>query len=222
MDCRKCGAALPDLKPGTASVCRFCETENVVPSMAPPAQRSCPRCQSQFRACRRNIAEIDVCPDCGGVFFDAGEEHVVHGVEVSLVDTLGGDWATRVGPSELLCPAHALGGPTMDLYRLNSDIATIEVDLCPGCGGLFLDPDEGEVMTRILRAAQALAADVEADARLAKFVLPPDSTSQDAAVDEFRRTKGGSFWAGLLDSLVRGKTGLDKARKDVDRSFGFD
>lgn len=110
----------------------------------------------------------------------------------------------------------------MDLYHLNSEIADVEVDLCPACGGLFLDPDEGELMTRILRAAQALAADVEADARLSKFVLPPDASSQDAAVDEFRRTKGTSFWAGLLDSLASGKQSLDRKRKSLDRSLGFD
>jgi Zn-finger nucleic acid-binding protein len=34
---------------------------------------TCPRCSNELRAQRREGVEIDVCPQCGGVWLDRGE-----------------------------------------------------------------------------------------------------------------------------------------------------
>lgn len=34
---------------------------------------NCPRCQGGMQTKKRNDIELDVCPSCGGVWFDKGE-----------------------------------------------------------------------------------------------------------------------------------------------------
>lgn len=106
----------------------------------PSSVRQCPVCQVPMRTVTQHRQEIDLCPRCGGRFFDAGElESVILLVrcfeEVSLdeedTESIPEEEVRRVE----ICPKD---GASME----PQEIAGIVVDRCPVCYGIWLDRGE--------------------------------------------------------------------------------
>ncbi len=176
---------------------------------------------------RRQFAEIDVCPRCGGAFFDAGEGASVHGAAAEVRWLVDDARATRQGRAEVRCPAHAVetasdyrdvpkampaaDAPWMDLYLVGDAELAVEVDLCPTCGGFFLDAGEG-------LALLSLAAGVEKQIVTesgAVFSAPP-SDNQAQAVDQARhRGAFGEMMRAVVGGLMQHQR--ERYRREQDR-----
>lgn len=105
--------------------------------------RSCPRCTQPLRAVHRGSAELDLCPRCGGTFFDHGELAQTLGVAVSASRWVAEGVAARVGASSLRCPAHdETHRPAMAVYRVEGRGDAVDMEACPACGGAWLDAGE--------------------------------------------------------------------------------
>jgi Zn-finger nucleic acid-binding protein len=76
---------------------------------------------------------IDVCPDCGGIWFDNDELRKVLG-DKGLADYLTKHIGTQSN-SELVCPRC---GGLMDLEHAQD----VEIDVCLRCHGAWLDSGE--------------------------------------------------------------------------------
>ena len=100
----------------------------------------CPRCPDTVLTARAGAWHEDVCAACNGRFLDGDttlrlfEEHL----------RLGRDMLrelTREGPRRLICPGC---GQRMTLTMARG----IQVDLCGGCGGAWLDEGELQALSR--------------------------------------------------------------------------
>ncbi|MGC6465414.1 MAG: zf-TFIIB domain-containing protein [Akkermansiaceae bacterium] len=93
----------------------------------------CPRHQSTLSSCEKNGHHVDLCPDCRGLW--------VPGPEIDALLGQGQSLQLRsqcsVLPSELPCPS-ACG------QMFQGKIGQVQIDLCQGCGGLWLDRGELE------------------------------------------------------------------------------
>lgn len=103
----------------------------------------CPRDHSQARTeehdHRFRSFKLDVCPTCGGIFFDKGEITKLtddHHLERLIVDHAG-------GASRLPCPR--CGGAMSQ--RL---VGEVTIDVCRACHGVWMDRGELETAVRTL------------------------------------------------------------------------
>ena len=112
-----------------------------------------------MRVHRKTFAEVDVCPTCEGIFFDPGEALAELGPEAEVSFLVEEGRARRLRPSILKCPAHAAPvgegafrsaapaqAPTFVVYAVGTEERSVEVDVCPRCGGFWLDAGEGEAL----------------------------------------------------------------------------
>ena len=176
--------------------------------------RPCPRCSVAMRPHARQFAEIDVCPQCSGAFFDLGEGVAAVGAEVEPRFLIDDGRAAKVGPSSLRCPAHATesGGdyrsapmtkpasdaPIMILYRVGEGELAVEVDYCPTCGGFYLDADEDVGLLDVARGVEQAIQTTSG----ARFAAPPGDAH--AKVVDAARTRGAfeEMMRGVVDGLV--------------------
>ncbi len=103
--------------------------------------RTCPACAAELLPSRLHGQEVDRCPDCRGVYFDAGElEAVVDLVrlfdDVELLEPEIDSANEREPSRDLSCPAD---GTAMEKLEVGGEV----VDRCPECAGVWLD--DGEV-----------------------------------------------------------------------------
>lgn len=100
----------------------------------------CPRCTFPIDAVLSQGVEIDRCRRCLGTFFDAGEAPGALG-EGARFDTWRELWsAHEARPSTLQCPKDAT---RMVAHSVPMSDASVLVDVCPHCQGMWLDRDEG-------------------------------------------------------------------------------
>ena len=88
---------------------------------------------------RKGQFQLDVCPKCGGAWFDKGEITRISGnreIERMIVEYAGGD-------SSLACP-HC--GKKM----VNRPVGDIKLDVCAKCKGVWFDLGELEKAVRML------------------------------------------------------------------------
>lgn len=104
-------------------------------------ERECPRCweplEEETRAVLGPDVTVDVCQECHGEFLDEGEILRLTGdrdLHKLLTDYLGVD-----ADSDLVCPSC---GDVMDAELLELEEQTVEVDVCLGCHGIWLDDGE--------------------------------------------------------------------------------
>jgi uncharacterized protein len=102
--------------------------------------RKCPSCPEELKEIHYHKQIIDICPGCGGAFFDHGElESIVQIVDIFKNIQLAEDEIDTVSTLEkeriLLCP-----GCSKELTP--KEIAGEIIDVCPGCGGIWLDKGE--------------------------------------------------------------------------------
>ena len=84
---------------------------------------------------------LDVCyGGCGGIWFDAQELERVSARAAATLHTIWNAPVTRVKQTE---PRHCPRCPQIVLERKwFSDAKLVEIDQCPQCGGVWLDPGE--------------------------------------------------------------------------------
>jgi hypothetical protein len=111
------------------------------------ANMKCLRCQTQMNKVARDSLLIDMCPDCGGIWLDAGEfERMESGSGHEVAHLL------QQARKELLQDAGRLVSfagmcPKCEGARLHPmKKRGVELDICPNCKGLFFDEKELELV----------------------------------------------------------------------------
>jgi membrane associated rhomboid family serine protease/Zn-finger nucleic acid-binding protein len=100
----------------------------------------CPRCTFPIEPVMSRGVEIEHCRRCQGTFFDAGEAPGQLG-EGARFDSWRELWAAHEAePSELRCPKDA---SPMLAHSVAMGEASVSIDVCPRCRGMWLDRDEG-------------------------------------------------------------------------------
>lgn len=135
--------------------------------------RRCPRCTFPMEPVNNARVELDQCPRCEGLYFDAGEfarlpQSQDLGPEAYAQHWLGSHLTTPLATAKARCPD---GHGTMQAYQLKKDDLEVEVDLCADCGGLWLDKGEARRLTQILQAEQIDREQAESDAGGVKTYL---------------------------------------------------
>lgn len=105
------------------------------------APRTCPACGAPLQSRTLHGQDIDRCPSCRGVYFDAGELEAVVGLvrefeQVELTEPEIESARAREPSRTLRCPAD---GEEMEKYEIGGEV----VDRCARCSGIWLD--DGEV-----------------------------------------------------------------------------
>ncbi|MBN2441627.1 MAG: zf-TFIIB domain-containing protein, partial [Spirochaetales bacterium] len=102
--------------------------------------RTCPSCKIKLDETHYHKQIIDMCPACGGAFFDHGElESIIQIVDIFKDIDLSEPEIDSVSQHEkeriLLCPECAL--------EMNpKEIAGEIIDICPKCMGVWMDKGE--------------------------------------------------------------------------------
>ncbi len=106
----------------------------------------CAKCKAYTEKTELLNVEVDVCPECRGIWFDRNELSTIVGTKQDLQVRPG-----EMKPTSYSCPrcAHPLMEASTTWDR------TLLVDICAGCEGIFLDAEELEKATD---AAQELEA----------------------------------------------------------------
>lgn len=113
---------------------------------------TCPRCAAELKSATTRGVRYRRCPKCGGSWFPADKLRVLKD------KAAGGDYRWieidlwkdrekfRAGRQEkLVCPRDK---QTMTTVRYGD--STVRVDICPACGGIWLDAKEYAKITKYL------------------------------------------------------------------------
>jgi uncharacterized protein len=105
----------------------------------------CVKCAGQLVTVRIEDVDVDQCPQCGGIWFDAHELERVLGQ--ARVDPLLGRAPPEPSHDERRgrCPRCRGEGY---LVQIRSRAAPIHVDTCAICGGKWLDGGELDLLRR--------------------------------------------------------------------------
>jgi hypothetical protein len=106
----------------------------------PDSTIACVKCSTELEKSLVHDVEVDVCPQCGGIWLDRGEIAALSAFRDSELDELramhGTLSASRPAKGKpLKCPAC----PGILEER---DIGVVRVDFCPRCQGFHLDRGE--------------------------------------------------------------------------------
>ena len=110
----------------------------------------CPACKGELRKRNAGTMELDVClGGCGGIWFDQNELGRVSAMAATSLHSI---WALKKNPVVLSEPRPCPRCEGQILERKwYSDEKTVEVDICPKCGGVWLDDGE---FSKIYKAVQ--------------------------------------------------------------------
>lgn len=139
--------------------------------------RLCPKCRLGMRPLRLGEVEVDLCPACMGMWFDARELSRAAGLRFD--DSMTGAALSAGRRTQHRCPCCAVY-----LYEREVEKGSgIFIDQCPHCAGLFTDHEE---FSRIKAYYTALGAPALAPASPArrKEMIPGDEGSSDVVLDE--------------------------------------
>src|SRR5262245_55888895 len=101
--------------------------------------RRCARCTYPMTHLEHQGAHVDHCRRCGGVFLDRGEASQAMSPEADPDVWVRSRIATPMGASKLRCPHDQA---LLVAYNVSFGTATVEVDVCSSCRGLWLDAKE--------------------------------------------------------------------------------
>jgi Zn-finger nucleic acid-binding protein len=100
---------------------------------------TCVKCTSVLDKATVGGIEVDLCPDCGGLWLDAGEIERLGGADNNQVSglraALAGSAAAERSDTPTACPA-CPGG------LVEVKLGTIQIEYCKRCRGVFLDKGE--------------------------------------------------------------------------------
>ena len=113
---------------------------------------NCPRCQTALQARPYETVEVDGCPACGGMWLERGELEKIQ-------ETVGNDYSGELArPDDAAARAYEMARqrarPAIGCPKCGRPMAKTEcqsasvvlVDLCGGCGGLWLDRGEVQAL----------------------------------------------------------------------------
>ncbi|MCB9845525.1 MAG: zf-TFIIB domain-containing protein [Phycisphaeraceae bacterium] len=105
----------------------------------------CPKCLVAMECLKLGRVSVDRCARCGGLWLDAGElSYLVADRDVpkrSIRAADGGPAKDQRLPNalgQMICPRDK---SPMDV-RSDARQSHVEYEVCPSCGGVFLDPGE--------------------------------------------------------------------------------
>jgi len=109
----------------------------------------CPKDQNEmFKKNYEKDVEVDICSHCGGIWLDVGELEAIQSIrendyreEVKAAPDFlrqAGELALQREAPLLACP-HCAAEMARREYGYTSQIL---IDVCPACGGVWLDPGE--------------------------------------------------------------------------------
>ncbi|AKF10145.1 hypothetical protein DB32_007294 [Sandaracinus amylolyticus] len=165
-----------------------------------------------FQAMRRTFAEIDVCPQCAGVFFDPGEGVSTHGADGEAAFLVRDGRARIVRNSPYTCPAGTHEPIGMQVYAVGFGESAIEIDYCPRCTGFFLDCGEGAALAALERGDDTVETSSGA-----RFSAPPKVDRQAEAIAQAQRESSrGLFDVFVVDVLEAAQQGA-RAMEEAER-----
>lgn len=109
----------------------------------------CPRCKSLLIVVDFHDIELDWCPACEGLWFDSGEMELVTATMRGTAAAPTPQQKANTSEKRLRCPEC---NKAMD-KRLLGDAQPVIADVCPACGGLWLDHGELEQLVNAGGAA---------------------------------------------------------------------
>ena len=178
--------------------------------------RACPKCQVPFQSTRRTFAEIDVCPQCAGVFLDPGEGVSTHGADSEAAFLVRDGRARIVRSSPYACPSASHEPTGMQVYAVGFGETAIEIDYCPRCTGFFLDHGEGAALAALEREDETVETSSGA-----RFSAPPKLDRQSQAIAQAQRESSrGLFDVFVVDVLAaagEGARNMEEAQRRARR-----
>jgi len=119
--------------------------------MSETTNLTCVKCTSVLDRATFEGLEVDLCPECGGLWLDRGEitraARLPEG-ELTRLRSLLNDTAGQPGaPSDSLLPCPACLGRLSEVL-----LGNVHVDYCAACHGIFLDRGELEAAVKAVRA----------------------------------------------------------------------
>jgi Zn-finger nucleic acid-binding protein len=142
--------------------------------------RKCPQCQTTMKIQLVDGVELDVCPNCGGIWFNDEELRTMLKASANAIQDLERVVPHLVqkpmGMSMMLCPDHQL---RLDMFHYMYTSPAV-LHPCPKCGGFFIAAEE----LPKLEQAQAHAHDpsrigegaLDAETALAEFSAEHEAT----------------------------------------------
>jgi len=119
--------------------------------MAESANLCCVKCSSILDRATFQGLEVDLCPDCGGLWLDRGEitraARLPDNELMRLRAQLQGSSGPPPVPTENKAPCPACDGQLSEVV-----LGTVHVDYCSSCHGIFLDRGELEQAIDAVRA----------------------------------------------------------------------
>lgn len=105
-----------------------------------PEPMNCPKCQGPMEGVQVGSVEVDRCPACGGMWFDAFEDEAVREAGAAATVDKGGEgpggWYNQMGKID--CPrCH-----TRTIRMVDLEQPHIWYESCPVCHGKFFDAGE--------------------------------------------------------------------------------
>ncbi|MCP5519279.1 MAG: zf-TFIIB domain-containing protein [Verrucomicrobiales bacterium] len=126
-----------------------------------PAKLSCPRCTSGLRTVLYEGVEIETCPVCQGEWLDEGELQLIldrveqrfDPAELDVLDAVNRSLPGRRVAREprLECPKCA--GQTLNPFTYAGSTGIV-LDKCAGCGGIWLDHNELEMVQAVVEGCR--------------------------------------------------------------------
>lgn len=109
----------------------------------------CPKCRIELTTCEVESLELDLCPECGGTWFDQDELRKAKDMADANLRWMDFDiW--RHEDRYALAPGLQCPRCAVDMCSLDYDDTGVRVDTCATCGGVWLDRDEFERIIRSL------------------------------------------------------------------------
>ncbi len=114
-------------------------------------QRQCIKCTSSLERIVIQDVEIDRCPQCGGIWLDAGEIEALNERRKADVNASLEDAIVRLSKHDSGGPAVVPSGeqvvethrcPACEGKLTNVNFAGTTIELCNGCHGVFVDKGE--------------------------------------------------------------------------------
>ena len=130
----------------------------------------CPKCQTDTlhaTPIQGKAFMVETCSNCRGIWFDPAELKRLMTVAIDEVQI-----PERAETTSLACPKCAAA-----LSRFDYPQTDILVEMCPACGGLWLDSGEMKQI-RLIRESLDTKGDLEPDADDAAIRRVTDSTNE--------------------------------------------
>jgi len=118
-----------------------------------PAEENivCVKCTSVLDRTTIGGVEVDICPQCGGIWLDRGELEKLGAKDNSELDTL----RSALGVDETKAPPipsdHTSPCPVCEGSLHEHQLGNIQVDICDSCRGIWLDKGEFDQALAVIK-----------------------------------------------------------------------